>query len=207
MKKTLLLLCVMGMFSQGVHAQAKQRKMLLLQIAALQTYIGYAKKGYTVVKNGLNFIGDVKNGEVNLHGDYFSSLKKVNPKVRNYVKAAEIISLQIKILKVHKRTFELLSQDDLFHGDELDYIEKTFGHLIENCNETLDQLLIISTDTKLEMTDDQRIERIDELHKTMMENYSFCENFNREIRVLSLSKRKDKNDVKQSLNLLGLKRD
>lgn len=205
MKKILLLFCILGLCSPGVHAQAKQRKMLLLQIAALQTYIGYAKKGYTVVKNGLNFIGDVKKGEVSLHGDYFGSLKKVNPKVRNYVKTAEIISLQIKILKVQKKTFELLGQDDLFHGDELDYIKKTFGHLIDNCNETLDQLLIISTDTKLEMTDDQRIERIDGLHKMMLEHYTFCKNFNREIKVLSLSKGKEKNDVKQSLELLGLK--
>ncbi|SHH93168.1 hypothetical protein SAMN05444671_4349 [Flavobacterium sp. CF108] len=204
MKKILLVLCIMGLCSGEIQAQAKQRKMLLLQIAALQTYIGYAKKGYTVVKNGLNFIGDVKNGEVSLHGDYFSSLKKVNPKVRNYLKSAEIISLQIKILKVHKKTLEHLSHDDLFHGDELDYIEKTFRHLIDNCNETLDQLLIISTDTKLEMKDDERIERIDDLHKTMMEDYSFCENFSREIKILSLSKAKDKNDVKQSQLLLGL---
>ncbi|MCD0472633.1 hypothetical protein [Flavobacterium sp. JAS] len=204
MKKILLVLCIMGLCSGEIQAQAKQRKMLLLQIAALQTYIGYAKKGYTVVKNGLNFIGDVKKGEVNLHGDYFSSLKKVNPKVKNYVKVAEIISLQIKILKVHKKTLELLGQGDLFHGDELDYIEKTFEHLIENCNETLDQLFIIGTDTKLEMTDDQRLERIDILYKTMMEDYSFCENFSQEIKVLSLSKAKDKNDVKQSQMLLGL---
>ena len=132
MKKIFLMLCIIGICSQEIAAQAKQRKMLMLQIAALQTYIGYAKKGYTVVKNGFNFIGDVKKGEVNLHSDYFTSLKKVNPKVKNYVKTAQIISLQIKTLKVYKKTFELLGHDDLFHGDELDYIEKTFEHLIDS---------------------------------------------------------------------------
>lgn len=204
MKTFLLLLLVVTLSSQQIQAQAKQRKVLLLQIAALQTYIGYAKKGYTVVKKGLNFIGDVKKGEVNLHGDYFSSLLKVNPKVRNYVRIGEIIALQIKILQVHKKTFELLVQDDLFHGDELDYIEKAFEHLIDNCNDTLDQLLIISTDTSLEMTDDQRIERIDGLYRTMIEDYSFCEYFSQEIKMLSLSRAKEKNDVKQSQNLNGL---
>lgn len=204
MKTLLLLLLVVTLSSQQIQAQAKQRKVLLLQIAALQTYIGYAKKGYTVVKKGLNFIGDVKKGEVNLHGDYFSSLLKVNPQVRNYVRVGEIIALQIKILQVHKKTFELLGQDDLFHGDELDYIEKAFEHLIDNCNDTLDQLLIISTDASLEMTDDQRIERIEGLYRTMMEDYSFCENFSQEIKVLCLSRAKEKNDVKQSQNLNGL---
>jgi len=206
MKKILLVLCIIGLCSQEMHAQTKQRKILLLQIATLQTYIGYAKKGYTIVKNGLNFIGDVKKGELNLHGNYFTSLKNVNPKVKNYVKVAEIISLQIKIIKIHKKTFELLGDDDLYHGDELDYIEKTFGHLIDSCKETLDQLFVITTDTKIEMSDDHRIERIDGLHKTMMENYSFCKNFSREINVLSLSKAKEKNAVKQSRDLLGLSR-
>lgn len=204
MKTLLLLVLLMSFTSQEIQAQAKQRKVLLQQIAALQTYIGYAKKGYTVVKKGLNFIGDVKKGEVSLHSDYFSSLLKVNPKVRNYVRVAEIIALQIKILKVQKKTFELVRQDDLFHGDELDYIEKTFEHLIDNCNDTLDQLLIFTTDTKLEMTDDQRIERIDDLYTAMMEDYSFCENFSEQIKILSLSKAKEKSDVKQSQNLNGL---
>lgn len=63
MKKLLLILLLMTVSIQEIHAQAKQRKVLLLQIAALQTYIGYAKKGYTVVKKGLNFIGDVKKGK------------------------------------------------------------------------------------------------------------------------------------------------
>lgn len=204
MKKILLLLFIACLSSPELCAQAKQRKVLLLQIAALQTYIGYAKKGYTVVKNGLNFIGDVKKGEVNLHSDYFISLRKVNPRVKNYLKVAEIISLQIKIMKTYKRTFDQVCQGDLFHGDELDYIKRTFDHLIDNCSETLDQLLIVTTDTKLEMKDDQRIERIDDLYKTMMEDYSFCKNFSEEIKLIDLSKAKEKNDVKQSETLLGL---
>lgn len=204
MKKLLVIMLLLNFSAQEIHAQAKQRKVLLLQIAALQTYIGYAKKGYTVVKKGLNFIGDVKKGEVNLHSDYFNSLLQVNPKVKNYVRVGEIIALQIKILKVHKKTFELVRQDDLFHGDELDYIEKTFERLIDNCNGTLDQLLTISTDAKLEMTDDQRIERIDGLYKTMMEDYSFCEHLSEEIKILSLSKAKEKKDARQSQILNGL---
>lgn len=204
MKTIVLLLFMAGLFSQDIHAQAKQRKVLLLQIAALQTYIGYAKKGYTVVKNGLNFIGDVKNGEVNLHGDYFKSLQKVNPKVRKYVRISEIISLQVKIIKVQKNTLKKLQHEDLFHGDELDYIKKTFEKLLDNCSGTLEELLLISTDAQLEMKDDQRIERIDGLYRTMMEDYSFCENFSEQIRVLSLSKTKEENEIRQSHVLLGL---
>ncbi|MDQ1166374.1 hypothetical protein [Flavobacterium sp. SORGH_AS_0622] len=76
MKKTAVILITLFVFNQGMSGQAKQRKELILQIAALQVYIDYAKKGYSAVSKGLNFIGDARKGEVNLHSDYFTSLLK-----------------------------------------------------------------------------------------------------------------------------------
>lgn len=198
------MLFISSLLTAGLQAQNKQQKVLLLQIAALQVYIDYAKKGYTVVKKGLHFIGDVKKGEVNLHKDYFSSLQKVNPKIKNYVKVAEIVSMQLKIIKTYKMTLEQLHNDDLFHGDELDYIQRSFDRLLDNCNTTLNELLEVTTDARLEMKDDQRIERIDSLHRTMMDNYAFCQSFCKEARLLSLSKVKENNDVKWGRALHGL---
>ena len=195
MKKTILLLAAVLIFPNGIQAQAKQRKELMLQIAALQVYIDYAKKGYSVVSKGLNFIGDVKKGEVDLHADYFASLLKVNPKVKNYYKTAEIISIQFKIMKICKKTSSSLKAAELFHGNELDYIERAFKRLLANCSDTLDQLIVLTTDLKLELTDDQRIERIDELHKSMLDNYNFCVSFSKEAEILSLSKAKIKKDA------------
>lgn len=191
-------------FYQGIQAQTKQRKELLLQIAALQVYIDYAKKGYSVVSKGLNFIGDAKRGEVNLHGDYFTSLLKINPKVKNYYKTAEILSMQFKIMKICKRTYSDLKGSDLFHGNELDYIERSFERLLENCSNTLDQLLVITTDTQLELKDDQRIERIDALHKMMLEDYNFCLTFSNEAKLLSLSKSREKGNAHNTGTIYGL---
>jgi len=195
MKKIILLLTALLIIAHGMQAQAKQRKELLLQIAALQVYIDYAKKGYSAVSKGLNFIGDVKKGEVNLHGDYFASLLKINPKVKSYYKIAEIISIQSKIMKICSKTTSTIRGGDLFHGNELDYIERSFKRLLSNCGETLDQLIVLTTDSKLELTDDQRIERIDELHKTMLDDYNFCVSFSKEAEILFLSKTKIKKDA------------
>lgn len=189
---------------QGIQAQAKQRKELLLQIAALQVYIDYARKGYSVVSKGLNFIGDAKRGEVDLHGDYFTSLLKINPKVKNYYKTAEILAMQFKIMKICKRTYSDLKVSDLFHGNELDYIERSFERLLENCSDTLDQLLVITTDSQLELKDDQRIERIDALHKMMLEDYNFCLSFSNEAKLLSLSKTHEKGDAHNTGAIYGL---
>lgn len=204
MKKLFVLLWAVLLTQQGIHAQAKQRKELLLQIAALQVYIDYAKKGYSTVSKGLNFIGDAKRGELNLHGDYFVSLLKINPKVRNYYKAAEILSMQFKIMNLYKKTCADLKAGDLFHGSELDYIERSFERLLQNCGNTLDELLAVTTDSKLELKDDQRIQRIDELHKTMLEDYNFCISFSRDAKLLRLSKAADQKDAKNIDALYGL---
>ena len=204
MKKIFLLVLFTALITGNLHAQAKQQRMVLEQIAGLKVYIGYAQKGYSAVKKGLNTIGDFKRGEFNLHTDYLNSLKVVNPKIKKYARVTEIIGLQTKIMKSYKSLHQQIRQDDLFHGDELDYIEKAFERLIDNCNGTLDQLLTISTDAKLEMTDDQRLEHIDSLYAAMMADYSFCQHFSQEIEILSLSKAKERKDVGQSKILNGL---
>ena len=196
MKKTAVILITLCVFNHSMNGQAKQRKELILQIAALQVYIDYAKKGYSAVSKGLNFIGDARKEELNLHGDYFTSLLKINPKVKNYYKTAEIMSMQFKILKLCRKTVADLKTADLFHGSELDYIERSFERLLQNCSETLDQLLAITTEAELELKDDQRLERIDDLHKMMLKDYNFCLSFSSEARLLSISKAADKEDSK-----------
>ncbi len=52
-----------------------QKKSLLQQIAALKVYIDYAQKGYSIAKEGLTLIGNIKNREFDLHSKYISSLK------------------------------------------------------------------------------------------------------------------------------------
>lgn len=204
MKKLFFIVSMLIIFPLAAEAQAKQRKELLLQIAALQVYIDYAKKGYSAVSKGLNFIGDAKKGELNLHGDYFTSLLKINPKVRSYYKTAEIISMQFKIIKIYKRNSADLKTAELFHGSEVDYIERSFERLLQNCSDTLEQLLVITTDTELELKDDQRIERIDALHETMLADYNFCISFSTDARLLSISKTAEKKDSKNRSSFYGL---
>jgi len=204
MKKLVLIVLGTLIFHPGIQAQGKQRKEMLLQIAALKVYMDYARKGYSVVSKGLNFIGDAKKGEVNLHGDYFTSLLKINPKVKNYYKTAEILSMQFQIMKICKRTYNEIKGNDLFHGNELDYIERSFERLLENCSDTLDQLLVITTDSKLELKDNERIERIDALYKTMLEDYNFCLSFSNEAKLVALSKTREKGDAENARNIYGL---
>ncbi len=207
MKKLLLLLLFTILVTGDIQAQGKQRKVLLQQIAALKVYIDAAQKGYSIAQKGLNTIGDLKRGEFKLHTDYLNSLKKVNPKIKNYSRVFEVIGLQLKLMKSCHRTYSNLKESDLFHGSELDYIKRVFGRLMDNCNDTLDELITVITDGQLEMKDDERMERIDRLYYTMMDNYSFLQSFNNQAKLLHLSRVKENNEAQNSQVLYGILKD
>jgi hypothetical protein len=87
-----------------------------------------------------------------MHEYYFKSLKTVNPKVKNYWKVAELISLETKIVKVCHRQKGNITET-LFSSDEIDYCTSVINNLLDGCSSILDQLLIVVTNGKLEMKD------------------------------------------------------
>lgn len=204
MKKIVLLLLLMGLSNGNLLAQEKQREELLKQIAAFKVYIEYAQKGYSIAKKGLNAISDFKRGELDLHADYFNSLNLINPKIKHYRRVVQIISLQVKILNICNRTIRHINQNDLFHGNEVAYIKRVLDRLITDCDTALDELINVLTQGKLEMKDDERLERIDKLYQSMQENYSFCENFSNQTRMMGLSRSAESKDVKTSRVLQGV---
>lgn len=192
-------------FAEWFQQKKTEKKYLLQQIAALQVYIGYAKKGYKLAKEGLNTIGGFTRVEFNLHTDYFNSLKTVNPEIKRYAKIADIIALQIKIVQNYNRTHRRLNSSDAFADDELAYISRVFNRLLSDCDKTLDELIAITTDGKLEMKDDERMKRIDQLYLDMQDKYTFSQSFSNEAKSLAASRIKDKADVQTIRVLQGIK--
>ncbi len=214
MKKMLLFLLILVSIAGSLKAQTlaewfqqkkTQKKYLLQQIAALQIYIGYAQKGYKIAKEGLTTIGDFTRGEFNLHGDYFNSLKVVNPEIKHYTKVADIIALQVKIVANYNQTYRRLNSSDAFSDNELAYISRVFSRLHDDCAKTLDELITITTDGKLEMKDDERMERIDKLYLDMQDKFTFSQSFSNDAKTLAASRLREKADVKTSRVLRGIK--
>ncbi|MBV5349575.1 hypothetical protein JZU61_08055 [bacterium] len=214
--KKLLILFLFGMFATTTQAQTfaewfrqkkTQKQYLIQQIAALQVYIGYAQKGYSIAQEGLNIIGDFKRGEFNLHTGYFNSLKSVNPKIKQYAKVTDIMAMQVAIIKGYIRTHRQMQESGAFNEEELDYNRRVFGRLLDDCKNTLEELIIVTTDGNLGMKDDERLERIDILYQDMTDKYTFSQSFNNQTTVLAASRIKENNDVQTSRALYGIKQD
>jgi hypothetical protein len=182
-----------------------QKKYMIQQIAALQVYIGYLQKGYSIAKKGLNVIGDLKKGEFNLHSTYFNSLKSVNPKIRNSEKVAGCITLQVQLLQVFNSTYQQLKQSKQFSENELSYMHSVFTRLIEDCTVTIDELIEVTTSNKLEMKDDERLRRIDNLYNDLQTKNTFVQSFSSEAKVLAVSRLQDQDDVNTSRSINGIK--
>lgn len=191
--------------SEWVNQKSTQRKYLLQQIAALHIYIGYAKKGYDIVGKGVNTVHNIKNGYFNLHRDFFGSLNNINPQIKKYTKLADLLAYQYRIIKQTKESIKDIKQSGQFTASEIDYCQKVFSNLLDDCIKTIDNLVMVITSDKLQMKDDERIKRIDILYTDMQDKYAFCSSFTDEMAILSIQRLTEQQEINYSKKLNGLR--
>ena len=192
-------------WEEWTQQKKTQKKYLMQQIAALQVYIGYAKKGYDVANKGLTTIRNIKNGDLNLHRDFFGSLKRANPKIKKYAKVADIIAYQLRIVKETNKTLQGIRETGQFTSEELDYCKMVFDNLLVDCLKSIDELFLVITSGELEMKDDERIKRINALYADMQNKYAFSSSFSEEMGLLSVQRLGEQIEINRSKILNGLK--
>ena len=186
-----------------ISAQSKQDRVMLQQIVLLKTYGGYLKKGYTIAKDGLSFIGRMKSGELNLHTLFFEGLQLVNPRLKDYENVYTTIRLGTQILEV-KANVEQQLADDLFYANEKEYIRRVFIRVAEQASDDLQTLYDVITDSTIVADDAQRIERIDALKAEMEARYIFTRSFADESLGLVAARKREQSEVKASRQLYNL---
>lgn len=214
MKKTVIIVLLAAMavqcraqtFSEWFRQKSTQTKYLLEQIAALQVYIGYLRKGYTIVKDGLHTISDIKQGDLNLHTDYFNSLKNVNPAIASYPRVKDILDIQKAILRLTNKSRRQFAHTNVFTGSELQYIDKVYDRLLTDCQATIDQLQTVTTPGKLEMKDDERLRRINLLYQDAQSQYGFAKHFSNGTMTMAIERQKELNNINDSRILYGIQK-
>jgi hypothetical protein len=178
-----------------------QKKYLLQQIAALEVYYDYAKKGYDVASKGLGIIQQIKNGDFDLHQEFFNSLRRVNPAIANWSRVGEIINLQINIVKRVKESNDFLKQSSEFTKQERDYFFGVLKKIAEESVADIDELIVIITADGLVMKDDERIKRIEMLYGGMGGRLEALLAFQSEIKLLEMRRMQEKKGIEISNRL------
>jgi hypothetical protein len=182
-------------FAEWFRQKSTQKKYLIQQIAALQVYIGYVSKGYSIAKKGLNTIQDIKHGDFDLHKNYFSSLASVNPTIKRYTRVADIISLEINIVRQTASVILYCKESKQLTLSELTYLQNVFDQLLSDCSKSLDKLFAVITDGSLTMKDDERIEAIDKIYDDLVDKQVFCRSFGNTTKGLCIQRMNEQNEI------------
>jgi hypothetical protein len=192
-------------FDEWFNQKSTQKKYLLQQIAALKVYLDYAKKGYNIVTGGISTIRNIKNGDLNLHRDFFNRLQNVNLAIRRYAKVADIIAYQVKIIKQTKLVLQQIRETKQFTEAELDYCKQVFDTLLDECIKTAEELILVTTSGELEMKDDERLKRIDGLYADVQDKYSFACSFSEDMGLLAVQRLGEQMEINRSKIINGVK--
>lgn len=182
----------------------KNKKVMLEQIAKLQAHLYQVKQGYNIAKKGLNTVTKWTKGEFDLHKVYLNSLKTVNPNVKDAQKIDACRDLYKEIVNGFTGVLDQSQSSGMFVPQEIQYFRSVYDNLIKNCIETMDNLKMVTSDGQVEMTDDQRMKRIDEYYAQMQENYVFAVAFCTDMQALENARRKHKQEAEQLRVLFGL---
>lgn len=208
MKKILLLIILFNTgISDKAAAQAQELEQLTLDIEKLAQFkqiLNDLKKGYQIVSTGYSTIKDLSQGNFNLHKTFLDGLMTVSPAVRKYSKVADIISDQVMIVREYKDAFSRYKQDGNFGADEIDYLGKVYNNLFKESLNDLDELTMVMTDSKLRMSDDERLEAIDRIHGNMNDKLLFLRHFNNNTTILAVQRARERNDAVTMKKIYGV---
>lgn len=213
MKKLLFLIAIFSSSAFVSQAQTwdewfsqkkTQKKYLLEQIAALKVYVGYVKAGNKIIKDGTGLISNIKNGDLTLHSDHFAGLKAVNAAVAGNSKVKAIIRMHEDLFASQRTTIRKATDSRQFSGAEFQVLKKRYKDITTEADKDMEELLLVVTNDKLEMTDDQRIKAIDRLYGRMQEKYMAQRILNSNVLALGHARLQGSKDAAIFRSLHGL---
>ena len=203
MKKWLLIILItaFGSYSFGQSQEAQQLLLNWEKLTQLKKILNDMYTGYKIVHKGYTTIKDISQGNFTLHKDFLDGLLTVSPAVQKYKRIADIISYQLRIVKGYKTAFNQFKLSKYFTTEEIEYLGKVYSNLLKESLKCLDELATVITAGKLRMSDDERLQAIDRIYITIVEQFSFLQQFNNSTAVLSVQREKDQQDIDISRKL------
>lgn len=203
--KSFVMTMVALLVSGVVTAQkSKELKIQLEQLVKYQLQSSTVKEKNRIDEQGLDNIGRYKNGTSVLYSEYFKSLFKVNGNVKNSDKAQYIRDVIEEIKRFFPLTISKATNSELYERGEIAYFLKVYENVLKDCNDIIQNLNAVTSNNQLEMTDDQRIDRIDLLHERMVNAYMFSRQFCTNIDNIKIAREKERKDSERIKQLYGL---
>lgn len=207
MKKIILVIVFSASFI-STNAQSAEVQQLLLNVEKLAQFkkiLKNMKDAYKIIFKGYTAVKDLSQGNFNLHKTFLDGLMEVSTAVKKYKRIADIFKYQLRITKEYKAAYNHFKDDKQFTPKEIEYVGKVYSNLFNETLKSLEELGMVITAGKLRMSDDERLQAIDKIYETVVDQFSFLNEFNNNTAILSLQRKSEQADIKMSRRVYGIK--
>tara|TARA_R110000850_G_scaffold182861_3_gene308485 strand:- start:2755 stop:3435 length:681 start_codon:yes stop_codon:yes gene_type:complete len=205
----LLSLIAVGVKAQTAQEWTNQKQLQtaykINQIVALNGYLEVAKKGYQIAKVGWKVVGDIQQGELLLHQDYFASLSAVHPIVSEYPQVPRMLEIHKQINKEIAWMDAYLREDNELESSEKLTASRLNQSTLHYSTRIVSQLEAILSAHSYEMNDWERLAALDELHREMVSLYQSLKAHTKRIRFLKWNRKRNEIATRQFNALYDVK--
>ena len=184
-------------------------KAIDLKVQRMQNKTIWLQNAQKVIENQLSKtklteISGWTEQQRSLYSDYYAELGKIKSVIAKYQRIKDITLKQAALVKEYKRAWSLFRQDSHFNPQELDYMQQVYSGILDASVKNLDEIMLVVSPAKTQMTDEQRLELINNASNHLDENYNDLRQFNNQGIQLSLQRSKDLNDSRSIKKLYGI---
>jgi hypothetical protein len=138
-----------------------------------------------------------------LYSNYYAELWQIKSYLSYYQRIKDLTMKQVALVSEYRSAWSLFQQDKHFQPGELSQMESVYSGILDASVKNLDQIMLVVSANKTQMTDEQRLELISKAGDRLDENYNDLRQFNNQNEMLSLARAKESNDVQATKALYG----
>ena len=204
----MITICCFTLHTSTLSAQAEEAQQLLLnweKLTQFKKILNNMYDGYKILHKGYTTIRNISESNFSLHKTFLDGLLQVSPAVRKYKRIADIINIQLRIVKEYKAVFNEFKQNKQFTTTEIKNIGNVYNNLFKESLQQIDELALVITSGKLRMSDDERLQVIDRVYDRITDQFAFLQEFNNNTMVLSIQRTIEQQEIELSRKLRCIK--
>jgi len=153
----------------------------------------------------LNEISNWSEKQRSLYDEYYQELWQVKSTIAYYQRIKALTLQQVALIGEYQRAWKLFQSDKHFRIEEINEMQRVYLGILDASAKNLDQIMLVVNPGKTQMTDQQRLEAINQAGDRLDENYSDLKQYNNQNMILSLHRSKDLNEVQTIKNYYGIR--
>ena len=184
-------------------------KAIDLKVQRMQNKTIWLQNAQKVIENQmsktrLTEISGWTEQQKQLYSNYYTELGNIKATISKYQRIKDITLKQAALVSEYKQAWSLFRQDNHFNPQELNYMQQVYSGILDASVKNLDEIMLVVSPAKTQMTDEQRLELINKASDHLDENYNDLHQFNNQGIQLSLQRSKDLSDTQSIKKLYGI---